>query len=321
MDYEFHYYITGLVAYSGGFSKEEAEVIAYASQYVDDNEFSLTVSDNTTGEKYRTIITQTVDIALPLRDLDAIYPVFHFVPGDGGCAGLRCDGRTNPLCVTADSSRSRAIMQAAFLSAPAARLYRIGIASHTFADTFSHQGFTGTTDRFNRLNGFWPLPVGHSNAGLQPDWCGNLWQDTRLIKRVIDNSERFIQAAKRLYQCYRCYLAGQGRGSNSSLDVLEGSIRDIESCAAIGDFGKEFRLWHYREMMPWLPEYDRWNWFNDAVEPEATGFGKYPYKVFPWAFRFNWKVERGKTHWFMFQEAAKEHQRFVLLMIQPLLQR
>lgn len=37
MDIEFHYYVTYLVYIKAGFNKNEAEIIAYASQYVDDN--------------------------------------------------------------------------------------------------------------------------------------------------------------------------------------------------------------------------------------------------------------------------------------------
>ena len=36
MDFEFHYYITGLIAQRAGFSEDDAKIITYASQFVDD---------------------------------------------------------------------------------------------------------------------------------------------------------------------------------------------------------------------------------------------------------------------------------------------
>ena len=38
MDIEFHYYMTFLIAGKAGFGEEDAFTIAYASQYVDDND-------------------------------------------------------------------------------------------------------------------------------------------------------------------------------------------------------------------------------------------------------------------------------------------
>ena len=38
MNTEFHYYITYLIAAKAGFPAEEARLLAYASQYVDNND-------------------------------------------------------------------------------------------------------------------------------------------------------------------------------------------------------------------------------------------------------------------------------------------
>ena len=45
MDYEFHYWITGIIAKDAGFSGEEAHTIAYASQYVDENDRKYVIKD------------------------------------------------------------------------------------------------------------------------------------------------------------------------------------------------------------------------------------------------------------------------------------
>ena len=82
MDFEFHYYITGLIAQRAGFSEDDAKIITYASQFVDDNDVVLNVTDRKTGKAYSNYISQTMDILKPKKTLMRIYPIFHFVPGD-----------------------------------------------------------------------------------------------------------------------------------------------------------------------------------------------------------------------------------------------
>ncbi len=50
MNIEFHYYITKYLALSAGFEEDEAEIIAYSSQFVDDNYLRLTLQ--TEDEKH-----------------------------------------------------------------------------------------------------------------------------------------------------------------------------------------------------------------------------------------------------------------------------
>jgi hypothetical protein len=62
MDSEFHYWITGIIAREAGFTEDEARIIAYSSQFVDENDVMLTVRDRASGEEYRNFITQTLNI-------------------------------------------------------------------------------------------------------------------------------------------------------------------------------------------------------------------------------------------------------------------
>ena len=62
MDIEFHYYLTGIIADYAGFKKTEVETIAYASQFVDNNETSLKVEYKNSGEVFTNYITQTINI-------------------------------------------------------------------------------------------------------------------------------------------------------------------------------------------------------------------------------------------------------------------
>ncbi len=85
MNKEFHYYATGLITQRAGFSEEDAETIARASQFVDENDVALEVRERGGSQKpYRNFISQTMNILKPKKALMRIYPVFHFVPGDSG---------------------------------------------------------------------------------------------------------------------------------------------------------------------------------------------------------------------------------------------
>ena len=48
MNVEFHYYLTKYIALEAGFDSDEAEIIAYSSQFVDDNKtrFKIEISDD-----------------------------------------------------------------------------------------------------------------------------------------------------------------------------------------------------------------------------------------------------------------------------------
>lgn len=49
MDTEFHYWVTGIIAREAGFSEREASIIAYSSEYVDENDICYSIEDRSTG--------------------------------------------------------------------------------------------------------------------------------------------------------------------------------------------------------------------------------------------------------------------------------
>ena len=131
MELEFHYYITGMIAHRAGFTEEEASIISYSSQFVDDNDVILNVKNRKNNEVYSNYISQTMDITKPKMELMRIYPVFHYVPGNPNDASARRkDGKMHILNTTPDNDISRNMLSSAFKSSQDVRLYRIGIATH-----------------------------------------------------------------------------------------------------------------------------------------------------------------------------------------------
>ena len=106
MDIEFHYYMTFLIAAKAGFGPEDARIIAYSSQYVDDNDLIFEISKDK-AQYYRNYISQTMNILKPKSKLFRIYPLFHFIPGDPSFPGAyRRDGNLHWLNTTPDSKNA-----------------------------------------------------------------------------------------------------------------------------------------------------------------------------------------------------------------------
>ena len=170
MDIEFHYYMTYLTAARAGFAPPDAEIIAYSSQYVDENIHVLHI-DRGKPTAYHNYITQTLNILKPKHELMRIYPIFHFIPGDPSApTAQRKDGRQHPLNTTPNSENANLIFDDALQSR---NLYRIGIAAHSYMDTWAHQNFVGYYDSFNAMQGILnkTLPnIGHADAKHNPDW-------------------------------------------------------------------------------------------------------------------------------------------------------
>ena len=87
--------------------------------------------------------------------------------------------------------------------------FRIGIALHSYADTWAHQHFSGRTEEGNVIDPASPLPpAGHLQALRPPDDASGSWADPRLLpslSRVV-NGERFLAAARKIYRYLRTSL-------------------------------------------------------------------------------------------------------------------
>lgn len=329
MEIEFHYWITGIIAREAGFHEEEAKVIAYASQFVDENDVSLTVKDTASGEEYVNFITQTFNILKPKTDLLRIYPIYHFVPGHPEApSARRRDGKMHLFNTTPNSQFANELFLGAFSADERARLYRIGIATHAYADTWAHQNFTGWHESFNAV-GLNPIPnIGHSDALHHPDWVGHRWLDDRLVDGEINNNYRFLSAAKELFRHYGDYLVSLGRTSKQrrpKWPKTEEKLRTAMGPVFSGDrnYGIEERLSGYRALAPWLPEFDERTWFDEAIDTSVRGFVDKKSGIFAGFTVFEdeyfWKKDLKKetTHWYNFQRAAKQHERFALDLLSP----
>ena len=327
MEIEFHYWMTGFIAREAGFEPDEAAIIAFSSQYVDENDVIFEVADKASGDIYQNYISQTMNILKPKKDLMRIYPMFHFVPGEPDApSARRKDGKRHILNTTPNSENANEIVDSAFKSDHQIRLYRIGISTHSYVDTWAHQNFVGWYDDFNHIDLDIKPNIGHADGEHHPDWISHRWIDNRLVEPVVNNKLRFLSAARELFRKYCNYQECQGKPNYfSNWDDLKGRIEDLWGPNYTGSFSKyvEGRNAAYRKAMPWLKGFNERKWFDEAIETKIIGGAdsheglKAKFTLFEDKYFWKEGLDRETTHWFRFQEAVKDHQKTAMKQIAP----
>lgn len=330
MDHEFHYSMTYLVAARAGFSPQDALIIAHASQSVDDNTLVFAV-DKGKPSAFSNYISQTMNILKPKKKLMRIYPVFHFLPGDPLLrSAARKDGMMHWLNCTPGSTNAQKMFDAALATVD---LHRIGIAAHVFADTWAHQNFTGSYCDINGRYTKQGFDVGHAQFGHQPDEPALVWHDDRLLRGVVDNRSRFLDAAKQLFLrllrhmepgVSQDHAAAEAQALRNDLSHDIGPL-DLENKLA-AERAARFRA---RAATPpyggaALPDYDAGAWFEEAVHERVRGLKDRSLELYGIDLRrwldfwftdlYTWKDpdRYQETNWYRFQVAVKDHQRETL---------
>jgi hypothetical protein len=261
-----------------------------------------------------------MDITKPSSKRQKIYPLFHFIPGGNEAEEtcyLECDEK-KCFFTTPNSGNAKSLIKAAIKSSD---LYRLGIAIHAFADTWSHQNFLGFKNEVNARNRVELIPnIGHADFFHDPDKIHNSWEDTRLEKKdkKIVNDERFLEAAKQIFIfLYRF----KNEESDDSIVIakyselnLEQQLKDAMAVSSWLLKDKKVRLKAYEKICNELGQeqyqYDPNDWRYDAVEKnefELDPFDKY------WA-----KDDFLNSDWYKFQTAAKAHKNYALDKFMPL---
>lgn len=155
MNRDAHYYAILALCRACGFKKESAHVIAYASQFVDDAKINLMFIKNSStiiehdivGNRPAFVNMATCHSYFRIKTFNYEAMVnntaaFHFVPGCKGenfAKKLRCK-EESPVILD--------ILKDVFIEDD---LIKLGIVLHVYADTFSHQGFSGLLSKVNDI--------------------------------------------------------------------------------------------------------------------------------------------------------------------------
>lgn len=284
MKIDLHFYGAAVLARAGGFSESDALVIAYASQYVDDATESEPIQvGDLLFEPVRTAHygLEAYNWSVQKR----IYIPFHFLPP----RPIRKPGDT--FITAPDSEFARMIWDRAVAEPDGrSRLIRLGIALHTFADTWSHKWFSGRLNPENDVENIqvyaddhWQhlkleniyldlLPqVGHAEAGAYPDQSPLRWKYRRGGTRKAaerKNCEEFLTACRRLHGL----LAAVPKDDAEAVipwEKLADRIRDLLADSA-DDSEKRCRRWRrkFASLFREQPfEYDKLAWREAALRP------------------------------------------------------
>ncbi len=238
MQIDFHHATTYVAARLAGFDQPEAEIVAYAAQYVDDATSSGAVYfDNKAIYQRISSAHKMVD----KRNAKAlanhlVWLPFHFLPGNGGLdAGQNPRGKfINKIICTPKSPIAEAMVcQAIAEKDKPYGLHRLGVTMHVYADTWSHQGFAGVLHRVNDIENAKETgdskvfkkglrsvlndiiddaipPLGHGRATVFPDMPFLAWEYKNYQKKMVrrNNTELFCDAANHLCMAMQRYIAG-----------------------------------------------------------------------------------------------------------------
>ena len=209
---DMHYYGTLAIALAAGIPQNDAQIIAYAAQYVDDStgESSRVHKDHgmlyAIGTAHNPVQSILNRIGRRMEGTEVqrkIWIPFHFLPGGKG------ETLSEKLICLKNSDIAREMLENNFeiaLKKPYG-IELMGITAHVFMDTFSHYGFSGITSSYNRVNNetiqfikepenaayikekfknFFdkrivtniPMDIGHAGVATYPDrpylqWCFN----------------------------------------------------------------------------------------------------------------------------------------------------
>jgi hypothetical protein len=233
------------------------------------------------------------------------------------------DDQVHPLVCTPNSVIAQEVLRSALETGD---LYQIGVAAHTYCDTWAHQNFVGIHSEYNSLEGFPEslIPnVGHADAVHKPDTMNLVWEDSRMVNSTVDNTSRFLEAACHLLAWFRNY--NQEGGSvvapgSEKLCSAAGDLKPLRDILqAIPGHTKNDRLDRqkmYCELSERVlgvdnsqpPVYNKCTWIMDALEKKPQWIRKNNQRNAKSELLYHWGVDNpDSTHWYKFQEAAKDY--------------
>lgn len=299
MQIDFHYYCIGVLAKTAGFKVDDALTIAYASQYVDDASHSeqIPIRYGSNEFKFDPVLTSYKKLeaikALSWGAQKRVWIPFHFLPKK-----TFNPQKADPFSyiVEPGSLFGEKLLEYAdkeSIRNYQVRLCKIGIALHTYADTWSHSDFSGRIFHgendvehiklYDPAEDTWEEPVlknilldiltklGHAQAGFYPDLGYQEWEfqlKPEVEPKHHDNPDLFLNAAENIHgklvkakKGYRTSIV-PWKNISHKIDKLLRKTGDLEyRCQNwINEFGDLFKGGSRKYL------YDKNEWIDDAFE-------------------------------------------------------
>jgi len=335
---DFHYNTIRVLIEKAGFSSEEAQIIAYASQFVDDavNHEEMNINGKLdilhkrfTKKTFNPVCTAHKGLQLLKgfkKDVqNKIYIPFHFLPdlelikNENDSFIVEPNGKlAKKIVLNAKTELSKTTGEERIMN-----LIRLGIALHTYSDTWTHQDFSGRHSSnendiddieilknnnweklsfINRLE-YNALPdIGHAEAENLPDLSHLKWRYRKISTNKIterNNTEIFLDAAENIFNIFN------GLNKQTNLKDIKEKLSECFSFEANSVDNK------FKKFQKIFPEigfyYDVKQWHNEAlnvVEPKniITKIKK---------DKPNYVLGSDKK-WFYFHLAALEQREYVM---------
>ncbi len=338
MQKDFHYYTIRILAEKAGFQPEEAQIIAYASQYVDD------------AIEHKPIkLPLRITLAFPRMKDDKLDPTctaytgmryvesfkkssqmqvfisFHFLPPE------KYTGQKHYSYITVhNSALSKELLNNVvdnFKQQPDDRIYNLislGIALHTYADTWAHEDFSGTHSHYDNnisfiryweKNKWYPISrtgkiksklvpsIGHAEAGNFPDQPFRTFKFQKLKNRKVyyhNNLNKYIDAAEKIFDFLKTFTDKSQKWSSFA-------PRLIKALSFVSDSLSK-RCEKYAELFPEIGFYYNKNlWKNKILYPNKNLF-----------LTRELSPEEIDNKWILFHKAAYEQRKWVLKNIKKL---
>ena len=362
MQIDFHHGVTYVVARLGGLGHEAAATVAHAAQYVDDATHDGPLLFRT-GERYVRVTSahKTLDLQAnaDAGDNRLVWVPFHFLPGNHLPA-------RHPSVLSTPSPedefhqrlmcRPGSAVAWAMMGDVIQRqdlpfgLHRLGIALHTFVDTWAHQQFVGAVCDLNRLEEVqveavppyghdqalldeldgWmaqaqqaiasQLPVGHASALCLPDLPFIRWRFTRMNgqKVVRDNPSDFLQAAQAACQVVQRYVLHDPDAPVPGLPAHDQALIDHLLRHTIS-LDEHIRHEH------WLQAIGEGRFSFGPADVQYIEQGEGSWKMDALGLdpddedgvRYTYRPEFLQSHWKRFHDAVQMHRLFVLHELLP----
>lgn len=266
MQIDFHHTAIYVLCRLAGMQSSAAEIVAYASQQVDDATHNHALKFKN-GGVFRQTRTSHHGISRRLVDISDAFEIwipFHFLPGGEG-------NNISEKLITRPEGRAIQLLKEDIINSGSESysLYRLGIGLHLYADAYSHQDFKGFYNDYNDIDLLKSLerkelwdklidwimgnlsflaPVGHGQALKNPDIPYAKWSYIRHNGEIVevDNLiERFSPAINNIYDFIVEYLQENTRYANSSKveDINEYKEKMISLLSIEGDPFQRHEEW------------------------------------------------------------------------------